>query len=346
MVRKFLAVSICLALLLSAVPMAQGAKAIEAGFVSGNVQDSAGQSLAGVTILAVNVSSGESITTVSNATGAYRLPLSEGTYNISASLANYSADRSYLNLEVPGNITEPLNFTMTEVLCTVSGFVLAGTPVMGASITISNAQFNYTAQSTSPYGSFIIRNVQPGVYVAMAEKVGYNPSSLKEPLILTRGMTVEANFTLDLQAGQIYGKVKSDTGAAISGVKVELTQADSGVGSQGIVTTTNETGDYLFTTLAAGNYTITYQKDGYQIAKYDVVLKPYQNMPMDQVLTLSRKNATAVLFGYDLAHSFMIIAFITGFVVVLAGIFIHVRAQRKPDILVVIQEDEVKPPLE
>jgi hypothetical protein len=294
----------------------------------------------------VNASSGESITTVSNVTGTYRLPLSEGRYNISASLANYSADRSYLNIEVPENITGPFNFTMTEVLCTVSGFVLAGTPVIGVSVTISNADYNYTVLSTSPYGSFIIRNVQPGVYVAMADKVGYNPASLKEPLILTRGTAAELNFTMELQAGQIYGKVKTETGASISGVKVELTQTDSGVSSQGIVTTTNDTGDYLFTTLAAGNYTISYQKDGYQIAKYDVVLKPYQNMPMDQVLALSKRNATAVLFGYDLAHSFMIVAFITGFVVVLAGIFIHIRSQRKPDLLVVIQEDEVKPPVE
>jgi len=346
MVRKFLALFICIALLLGAIPSVQGARAIEDGYVTGNVLDPSGAPLAGVTILAVNTSSGESITTVSNATGAYRLQLSEGQYNISASLANYSSDKSYLNIDVPENITGPLNFTMTEQLCTVSGFVLAGTPVVGVSITISNAKYNYTVQTTAPFGSFIIRNIQPGVYVATAEKMGYNPASLKEPLMLSRGTSIEVNFTLDIQAAQIYGKVKASSGGVLSNVKVVLTQNDAGVSSQGIITSTNDTGDYIFTLLAAGNYTISYQKDGYQEVSYTIVLSPYQNLPYDSIMTSTKKNVTAVLFGYDLAHSFMIVAFITGFIVVVAGIFVHIRAQKKPELLATIKEEETRPPEE
>lgn len=341
--RKFLALAICIVLLISAVPSVQGARAVEAGYVSGYVFDSSGSPLKGVTILAVNSSSGDSVTTISNDTGAYRLPMSEGRYNISASLANYSADKSYLNINVPDDITGPLNFTMTEVLCTVSGFISAGTAVVGVTVTISNSERNYTVQTTAP-GSFIIRNIQPGGYVAVAEKMGFNPAIYNDTIDLSRGDSLEINFTLEIQAAQIYGKVRSDSGAGLVNANVILKSADAGANSQGLIAITNETGDYIFPILAAGNYTISYQKDGYQTTTFEIVLNPYQNMNLDSVLKVTKKNVTTVLFGYDLSHSFMIIAFITGFIVVVAGIFIHIRAQRRPDLLVVIQEDEVKPP--
>jgi 5-hydroxyisourate hydrolase-like protein (transthyretin family) len=343
-VRKVLALLMVMALVLSIAPLTQGAREIDtAGVLSGYVKDLNGEPLPGVTVLAVNASSGESVTTISNGSGVFRLALPEGVYNLSAGLANFSADRSYLGLIVPGSSSGPYNFTLTEVLCSVSGFVVAGTPVFDVKITLSNAQYNYTTNSTSPFGQFDIRNIQPGVYVAYAEKWGYNPASVKEPLILTRGTVTVLNFSMEIQAAQLSGVVTNGGGKALADVKVVLTPDD---GTAGTTITTNQTGYYSLKALAVGNYTLTFQKDDYLTAVRSVSLNPFESQNIPVTMQLSQKNASAVLFGYDLTHSFMLIAFLTGIVVVVAGLFINIRSQRKPDLLAKVDQEEPAPPKE
>src|SRR5262245_16088799 len=54
---------------------------------------------------------------------------------------------------------------------------------------------------------------------------------------------------------------RRDTGAPLSGVKVELARAGSNVSAP--VTTTNALGEFSFRDLAAGSYWITVRLDGY-----------------------------------------------------------------------------------
>ncbi|OPY33841.1 MAG: Cna protein B-type domain protein [Methanomassiliicoccales archaeon PtaU1.Bin124] len=315
-----------------------GSSAAETGYIVGYVVDGNGAPLSGVTILAVNSTSGEGVTVKSNQTGFYRLFLVAGQYNVSAGLANYSSDRSYVDVAVPGSGSSLYNFTMTEQLCSITGYVSAGTPVFGATVHLSNAEFNYTAISVTPYGRYDIRNIQPGVYVAYAEKEGYNPTSIDIPIILPRGASVEINFTLELQAAQVYGQVLNDANKALSGVKVVLTPTDGSVGS---ITTTDASGNYTFNSQPSGNYTISFYKDGFQTRTFDLTLEPYGSKRIDITLSASKKNTTAVLFGYDLTHSLMIISFLTGFIVVIASIYLVIRSQRKPELLAKVSEEQL-----
>ena len=306
--------------------------------ITGSVTDSNGRPLQGVTILAVNSSSDQSVATVSNESGIFRLIVPSGTYNISAGLANYSSDRSYINAVVPGAELTYYNFTMTEVLCTFTGYVSAGTPVFGAKITLSNSLYNYTTYSVSGFGRFVISNAQPGVYVAYAEKYGYSTDYTKDnPITLIRGTTVERNFTLELQAAQVYGTVTNENGKILSNVMVVLTSSD---GTTGLIRSTDSYGNYSFSSLATNNYTLTFSLDGYQTKTQQIALDPYAAVKIDASLSFTKVNTTTVLFGYDLNHSLMVIAFMTGLVVVIAGVYLSIRSQRKPELLARVSDDE------
>jgi hypothetical protein len=78
---------------------------------------------------------------------------------------------------------------------------------------------------------------------------------------VTAGNTSTANLTLTSTRGGIVGKVTSTSGgAAVSGATVTL--AGTSAGS----TTTDASGNYSFSGLAAGSYTVTPSKTGYQPA--------------------------------------------------------------------------------
>ena len=129
------------------------------------------QGLADAVVMVENVSSGTIYTTNTDAQGHYVIDVPmEGTYNISVSFTNFSAD-PYTNVAVPGSPGSLFNFTLEEVLGVVKGFVTDGSvPVNGATVHLSNELYNYTAVSQAPLGEYEILGVQPGVYVASARR--------------------------------------------------------------------------------------------------------------------------------------------------------------------------------
>ncbi len=64
--------------------------------------------------------------------------------------------------------------------------------------------------------------------------------------------------------GQITGSVKDITGAVVPGVKVTLTSQLTAMTRE---VTTTESGDYVFSLLPVGVYSVTAQKQGFQLAK-------------------------------------------------------------------------------
>ena len=60
-------------------------------------------------------------------------------------------------------------------------------------------------------------------------------------------------------AGEIRGTVTDSTAASVPGVSVSITNVDTGVTQQ---LTTNAAGVYVAPAVLAGNYTITFVKDG------------------------------------------------------------------------------------
>ena len=339
--RKALVLLLAVSLIVCLAPIKEGAGVVVQQDVSGYALDNNGDPLIGVIVQAINTTTFITYTEMTNATGAYRFSLPSGTYSLTASLDNYTTDVDYGPIEIPQTNLVPFNFTLTEILCSIAGFVTDGSqPVYGVEVTLSNADFNYTTTTIKPLGSFEIKGIQPGVYVAYAEKRGYNPAGITEPIILERGDTHKLNFTLEKQAASIYGTVYGENSNALEGVKVTLSPTDSSAAS---VVITDSNGNFTISDVPVGDYTITFEKDNYHSNQQNVAFGPYENKRLDVSLTRTTKNTTAILFGYDLTHSMMIIGFGVGLVMVLFGIVICLRVLKKPEILAKIEtEDEPK----
>lgn len=340
MIKRFLALSAAFFLLTCMVPCGSGATPDDVSIISGHVIGTDGVPLADVMVTAMNITSGITFSEVSNDTGGYAIHLPDGVYNVTASLLNYTANRSYGPLSLPNDSSDLYNFTMTEMFGTITGFITDGQqPVYGVKVTISNANFNYTTLSMQPLGSFEVTGIEPGMYVAYAEKRGYNRASFDMPLNLDRGTSLKVDFTMEKQPALVTGKIYGEGSRTLEGVKVTLTPSD---GSAALVVLSDLNGNYTISNVPVGDYQLAFEKTDYREQHQDVSFGPYENKRVDITLVKVQKNETALLFGYDLAHSMMIVGFGVGMVVVLLGIFISIRVQKKPELLARFDSEEEK----
>ncbi len=80
--------------------------------------------------------------------------------------------------------------------------------------------------------------------------------------------------------GIIYGTVTDDEGFPFKNVSISMTGANGYSKS----TETNEDGYYEFTELAAGDYTLTYEKDGYQTKTQEVSLEEGETLELETII--------------------------------------------------------------
>ncbi|MCE5296252.1 MAG: carboxypeptidase regulatory-like domain-containing protein [Euryarchaeota archaeon] len=338
--RRVLALFAATIMLLCIFPLpAEAAEPLDQDTLFGTVFGDDGTPMRNVTIEARNVTSGMTYIARSNETGVYELEVPYGSYNISASYQNYSANRTYVNISVPLALG-PYNFTMTEVLGTVSGYVTDDdVPVFNVVITISNEMYNYTGTSVQPFGRYEITGIQPGIYVAYAEKRGYDQSNYLAPIVVARGSAVSINFTLEEQPASLVGTIDMDNNDPLDEVKVTLSSND---GIATMYTFTDSNGNYSFTGLSAGTYTVTFEKDGFETETRTMTFDPYDDRRIDLTLTRVEVEGAEVLFGYDLAHSLMIIALGVGIAIVLLGVIINFITNKKPELLSQMEKDDEK----
>ncbi len=310
--------------------------------LQGYVMNEQRQGLDDAVVMIENVSSGTVYTTNTDSQGHYILdvPL-EGNYNISVSFTNFSAD-PYTNVAVPGSPGSLFNFTLVELLGLVKGFVTDGSvPVNGATVHLSNELYNYTAVSQSPLGEYEILGIQPGVYVASAEKIGFERNNYPAPVVVTRSTPTEVNFTLAEQPATLFGKVLNQNNNPLKGVRVSISSTD-----YDSISTTDEDGNYSFIGLAAGDYSVTFELEGYQTDTEDIALGPFEERRLDVAMERDISNQTAVLFGFDLPHSIMIVALMVGVALVVLGSILTIRVRNKPERLARIEIEAEEEPKE
>jgi outer membrane receptor protein involved in Fe transport len=94
--------------------------------------------------------------------------------------------------------------------------------------------------------------------------------------------------------GTISGHVSDTQGLALPGVTVTAASPNL----QGIRTvTTSENGDYVFTLLPPGTYTITFELSGFQRQQRSVTLAPTQTLPVDVTMGLSALTESVTVVG-------------------------------------------------
>ena len=92
-------------------------------------------------------------------------------------------------------------------------------------------------------------------------------------------LSLPALFGQSLTTGAINGTVKDQTGSAVPGATVTLTNTDSGATQN---TTTNQSGSYQFTLLNPGNYTVQAAANGLSsdVAKVNVLVGAGSNIDL------------------------------------------------------------------
>gem|GEM_PF-645334 len=339
--RKIAVLVIVLGLLALVVPASahvEGLAAPGTYYITGKVVNQTGHPLAKVTVSGANFTTGVDFFSVTDAQGIYNITLPSGTYNITAVLVNYTANSTYIGVKVDARGLKGVGFTMSEILSQVNGFVTSlGAPVPGAKVTISSGSNAYSANTTL-IGAYVISGVSPGVYVARAERKGYNDSFITEPITIARGASVQVNFSMTAQPAKLFGKV-TVAGSPEEGVTVILER-------EGLTlkqTLTDAKGNYSFSNIASGDYQIVFQKEGLVQKQVPITLEAFENRDLSVSMErVAVPGTRGFIDDLDLTHSLMVVALIVAVLVMLSALFLYSRARKKPSILAIEEEEEPK----
>lgn len=296
-------------------------------FLTGTVVNGEGQPFLGVNVTAQNVTTGEAFHTTTDVNGTFNLTLPLGTYNLTASYPNFTSNTTYEMLGVNVNMTG-LDFTLNEILGTVEGSITDGqAPIINATAYLVSDDFNYSANSTAPFGYFVITGVQPGTYVAHAEKEGYNTDHYDLPVVVVRGETTEVNFTLEQPPAILFGQVMFGT-RGLAGVTVQISSGDS---SKSTITDSN--GFYRITDISVGAYIITFSKQDYFQQQFEITFSPSQIENLDVAMEKETGAGEGFIPGFDLPHSLMLTGLILALITLIFALFVRMRIEKKPELL-------------
>jgi photosystem II stability/assembly factor-like uncharacterized protein len=195
-------------------------------------------------------------TTTTDSNGFYQFTnVAVGTYNVTASHTGFFSSTQSATVTSGGTTT--LNFKLA------TGGKLAGTvknssgaAISGATVKISGGSIATSVTlTTSSTGAYATNFVPVGTYTITVSATGFTTQS--KTATVNTGQTTTVNFTLSAGGGTgtLSGTVVNiSTNAAISGATVSFS---------GGSTTTNSSGFYQFTNVAAGTYNVTASHTGY-----------------------------------------------------------------------------------
>ena len=150
---------------------------------------------------------------------------------------------------------------------------------------------------TDPTGSYALE-LPPGNYLLTASATGFIPSS--QPAEVVAGAPTFVNFVLQPEptggSGIVFGFVSDPDDEPLTGVTVTITGTDTGT-EFSASTATDEEGFYLFENLAPGDYTLTYEKDGYQTQEEEISLEENEP-PLDLGTVIMEEVVKAKISGY------------------------------------------------
>ncbi len=225
--------------------------------ISGRVTE-ATTGVANVTVTLSGTASGI-ITTDSNGNYAFADLPAGGNYNVTLSRTNYTfspPQRSVVNLASD----QSLHFAASRNLFTIRGRITDGPGAAIASATVTISGDSNSSNQTDANGFYSFSVPAEGNYTVTPSKSlhVFNPQS-RAITNLTKNET-DVNFEGTLQTFVISGRVTNESGAVIGG---QLSVTLNLSGSQTGTTVSDNNGNYSFTLLAGGNYTITPQTNAH-----------------------------------------------------------------------------------
>jgi inhibitor of cysteine peptidase len=226
--------------------------------ISGQVTSN-GSGLSGV---AVALSGASSATAITGAGGNYAFTgLANGSYTITPSKAGFTFNPASSPQTVSGANTPGVNFIATPVQAatySISGQVTSnGSGLSGVGVGLSGA--SSATAITDASGNYAFTGLYNGSYTVTPSRIGFTFNPASSPQTVSGANTPGVNFiATPVQAGtySISGQVTSN-GVGLSAVAVALSGADSATAY------TDPNGNYVFTGLENGSYTITPGQTGW-----------------------------------------------------------------------------------
>lgn len=304
------------------------------GTISGSVSNEAATPLVGAN-LTITVGL-KTVIVSTNESGAYELPdIPEGTYSVTASLNGfYSATKTNVSV-TRGNRTDNVNFTLYQKPNKIYGVVKARTLLLpGVNISIMGTSF----YNISDYeGSYQITNISAGMYNISAYLDGYKTSIT--PVTILAGTDLLLNIDLsELPGSQLLVRVsEASTGDPLVGVVITI----SGNGMDPQRQSTNIDGKFAFTGLDPGNYTLQLVKDGFKpVELQKITLGEGQNQTVTVTMEPLRESNTGFIFGFDMAHSMMILALFLTIVILAMAVWLRIKTFQTPENAPAVYDEE------
>jgi hypothetical protein len=195
----------------------------------------------------------------------------------------------------PSSTYESTNYWVDVVFVTSAGS--SGSPTIygisgtisggaGATVTLSGASSASTTANAS--GNFSFSNLASGSYAVTPTESGYTFSPASQNITVNNANVTGVNFTATAQTFSISGTISGGSGSTVT-----LTGASSAS------TTSDRFGNFSFTGLSNGSYTVTPSKSGYTFT------------PASQNVTVNSASVTGVNFTAA-AQTFSISGTISG----------------------------------
>ena len=118
-------------------------------------------------------------------------------------------------------------------------------------------------------------------------------TSKKLLCLFSLSLILPAMALCQVDTGSISGTVRDTSGSVVPGVKVTLTNQDTG---QSISTTTKSVGEYTFSPVRIGHYSVAAEMTGFEkIQQNSVTVDVQQKVQVDLLMTLGRANETVTV---------------------------------------------------
>lgn len=240
--------------------------------ISGTISPSAGGSGATVTL-----SGAASATTTADANGNYSFAgLNNGSYTVMPAKTGYTFTPASSPVTINGANQTGVNFTaQAAATWSISGTVSPSAGGSGATVTLSGASSATTTADAN--GNYSFTGLNNGSYTVTPAKTGYTFTPANSPVTINGASQAGVNFTAQaVPTWSISGNISPAAGGG--GATVTLS------GAKSATTTADANGNYSFTGLANGAYTVTPSNSGYTFT------------PASSPVTISGANQTGVNF--------------------------------------------------
>lgn len=264
------------------------------------------------------------ITVTTEIDGSYYVPsLPAGTYSVAVSLEGFNTSTLEDVEVVSGVDTTDVDVLLEEKPTKLLGTVRSGTVLLvGANVSVWGTEY-YGLSSIE--GKYEIDGIPTGIYTVEASLQGYLNVTVPE-VGITRGSELQLNFNLTGLPGALYGiVVDAVTGDRLAGVTVVVLPQRE--------TITNTNGEFQFTGLPADEYIVRFTLDGYQpkeIGSIATTLDETTEMGSIE-LEPTRESFGGFIFGFDLAHSMMILALFLTIIILAFAVVLRIRTFEAPD---------------